>query len=434
MVLAHETPQQGAAREIAEELGLTDVPVGRLLGVDSAPARAHGRALDLHIFAVGPLTDQQIAAIRFPDGEIVGAHWLAPDKAVAWLPERVGRRVVAGLQALATGNIAHLTRGVPQVGSPVGIPPARRAELEKGGLRPADHVAMRPKALTASAVLITDRRGRVLIVKPTYHDDGRWLLPGGGVDSDAAETARQAAEREVSEELGLQLRIGQLLATDWIHRPPHPVAVIHVYDGGVLADEVFDAIRLPARELSEWRLVDQEELHGLLLDRVVPRVHACLAARACGTGAVELLNGRPVAESVVAIVHRGSGELLLHERDEHAHCWPEYWSLLGGRLEPGEVPHETLARELFEEAALRIGDSPQVVERLWDRQGSQPQLVTVYAVPYDGTVDDLVLGEGRQLRFVAPAELDAYRMPPYLRAVVDRWLAARSTSAEEGTR
>ncbi|GGO90087.1 NUDIX domain-containing protein [Wenjunlia tyrosinilytica] len=296
MVLADESPQQGAAREISEELGLDDVPVGRLLAVDSAPAGRRARALDVHVFSVGPLTSEQIQGIHFPDGEIVAAHWMPPKEAVDCLPERLGLRVVAALGALATGSIAQLTEGVPQIGSPAGVTAARRSELERQRvLSPADYLAVRPKALAAACVLFTDADGRVLVVQPTYLRGDGWLLPGGAVDSDLAETPRQAARREVREELGLEAEpVGRLLAVDWLTGPPHLAEVVHVYDGGTLSAEQIAAIRLPPHELAQWRLVEPQGLEGLLYERLVPRVLSCLDVRAAGAGAVELHNGWPV--------------------------------------------------------------------------------------------------------------------------------------------
>ncbi|WP_275589786.1 NUDIX hydrolase [Streptomyces sp. G44] len=428
MVLAHESPQQGAAREIAEELGLDNVPVGRLLAVDHVPADRYGRAVILHVFHAGPLTEEQIADLHFADGEISAAHWLSPGEAAERLPQRVGRRMLAGVKALRSGSIAHLEEGVPHRGSPVGLTPAERERLEQGGdLAAADHLAVRPKALTASAVLFTDSDGRVLIMRPVYRKDGRWLLPGGAINCDAGETPRQAAVREVREELGISVPMGPLLATDWIRQPQHPAEVVHVYDGGVLSAHQLASIRLPEHELTQWRLADSEEdLSALLPDGIAPRIRSCLAVRAASAGAVELVNGRALTEGAVAIVYQpDSGELLLHERDEQAPCWPGYWSLLGGELEDAEFPDEAVIRELWEEARLRVSE-PRLVERVWDLSGSQ-QLVHVFAAPYDGKPEDLVLGEGRQLRFVPPQKLDSYQMPPYLRAVVDRWLQWRAS-------
>jgi ADP-ribose pyrophosphatase YjhB (NUDIX family) len=96
MVEADESPAQGAARELAEELGLT-VPVGRLLAVDTSPAAAtrHGRALICMIFAAPPLTPAQAGQLSFPDGEIRAAYRLSRDEAARRLPARAAARLAA---------------------------------------------------------------------------------------------------------------------------------------------------------------------------------------------------------------------------------------------------------------------------------------------------------------------------------------------------
>lgn len=114
MVEADESPAQAAARELAEELGLT-VPVGRLLAVDtsSAAAARHGRAVTCMIFAAPPLAPAQAGQLTFPDGEIRAAYWMSRDEAARRLPARLAARVAAGLDALATGGVIHLERGEP---------------------------------------------------------------------------------------------------------------------------------------------------------------------------------------------------------------------------------------------------------------------------------------------------------------------------------
>lgn len=54
--------------------------------------------------------------------------------------------------------------------------------------------------------LATDGVGRLLLVR----EDGRWLLPGGEVEP--GETRRAALAREVREETGLDVSVGDLLA------------------------------------------------------------------------------------------------------------------------------------------------------------------------------------------------------------------------------
>jgi ADP-ribose pyrophosphatase YjhB (NUDIX family) len=299
MVHAQESPRRGAARELAEELGLTGVPVGRLVAVDSTPARSYGRALDVHVFTVGPLTPEQVAAIDFPDGEILAVHWLDPREALALLPAQIGNRLRYGLRALAAGTVAHLEGGLPQPGSPVGVPAARRAPFEEpcaGVAAAADRRAVRAKALTSASVLLTDPEGRVVLVRGA--GGGGWSLPGVAVAGDTGESPREAAGRAVRERLGRDVPPGGLLAVDWLpgadsgcegaHLLPE---TLYVYDGGVLDDAAGTAGEEGRSGCR--RAVPAKELEALLPAAAAARVRECLVVRARGTGAVELVAGRP---------------------------------------------------------------------------------------------------------------------------------------------
>jgi 8-oxo-dGTP pyrophosphatase MutT (NUDIX family) len=91
-----------------------------------------------------------------------------------------------------------------------------------------------PRKRMASRVLLFDVSDRVLAVEPTYVDFME--LPGGSVDLD--ESPRQAAIREVKEELGLDRDPGRLLAMDWFPpRPGRSEGLIAVFDGGRLTAE-----------------------------------------------------------------------------------------------------------------------------------------------------------------------------------------------------
>ena len=131
----------------------------------------------------------------------------------------------------------------------------------------------------AAALFVTDDTGRVLLVKPNYRD--HWAIPGGYVDQH--ENPHTAAERELREELGLALAVGDLLVVDWASPAgPRPRALVNfVFDGGRLTDE--HTIRVDLDELETFRFHDAEQCRRLLPPRVAPRIDAALAARAKGT-------------------------------------------------------------------------------------------------------------------------------------------------------
>ncbi|KDN82210.1 NUDIX hydrolase [Kitasatospora cheerisanensis KCTC 2395] len=106
-----ETPSAGAAREVAEELGITP-PVGRLLAADWAPHPTEGDKL-LFVFDGGVLPDAERAAIT-PDRVEIGACAFHPAARLdALLIPRLARRVHAAIAAREHGTTAYLEHGVP---------------------------------------------------------------------------------------------------------------------------------------------------------------------------------------------------------------------------------------------------------------------------------------------------------------------------------
>ena len=108
------------------------------------------------------------------------------------------------------------------------------------------------------------------------------------------ESPRQAARREVGEELGLDRAPGPLLGVDWVPaRPERSEGLIVVFDGGELGPEDCAAIRLQREELQAWEFVDVAEAQERLPPLLARRLAACIAARAAGR-TVYLENGLPV--------------------------------------------------------------------------------------------------------------------------------------------
>ncbi|MEU3524701.1 NUDIX hydrolase [Streptomyces sp. NPDC038707] len=97
-----ETPRQGARRETLEEIGL-DRPPGRLLAVDWA----HGAGrppLVAYLYDGGVLTEEELKSIRLQEEELLSWRLVAREELTAYLPEVLGRRVLAALDVLAEGG------------------------------------------------------------------------------------------------------------------------------------------------------------------------------------------------------------------------------------------------------------------------------------------------------------------------------------------
>ena len=73
-----------------------------------------------------------------------------------------------------------------------------------------------------SAVIFDDGRERILLTRRA--DNGRWCLPGGGIDP--GESLDEACIREVREETGLDIRVSRLIG---VYSSPH---FIVEYDDG----------------------------------------------------------------------------------------------------------------------------------------------------------------------------------------------------------
>ena len=138
------------------------------------------------------------------------------------------------------------------------------------------------------------------------------------------------------------------------------------------------------------------------LDSAVPRGH------------------RPANAS--ALIHNGTGEYLLHLRDQIPGIWePGSWSLLGGGREPGDRSlEETVRRELREEAGLDIPDlAPFAVEEALGSDGT-PLPIHIFVGHWAGDPATLNLTEGVMLHWFRPEVMPRLRMAPATLELVRR--------------
>lgn len=120
----------------------------------------------------------------------------------------------------------------------------------------------------AAGVLFFDEHDRVLLVVPSYKSYRD--IPGGYVER--GETPREAAVREVREELAISPPIGRLLVADWSPNRDEGDKLLVIFDGNVLTKEDRDAIQTDSRELSSYGFHDVRQIHELTITRLARRV------------------------------------------------------------------------------------------------------------------------------------------------------------------
>ena len=141
----------------------------------------------------------------------------------------------------------------------------------------------------AAAGLILDVDDRVLLVQPSYYP-GRWLMPGGGAE--LTDSPRRACERELSEELGIDVTVGALLAVDWIPARSQGFAeLIYVFDCGRLTQQQIESIRIAEPELTQYQFTTLTDAAARLTPADGRRLVAAYAGARASLGPVYLEHG-----------------------------------------------------------------------------------------------------------------------------------------------
>ncbi len=147
-----------------------------------------------------------------------------------------------------------------------------------------------PRTRVIAHALFRDQAGRVLLLEVSYKRD--WELPGGIVEPH--EPPRIGCEREVAEEIGLDVRLPRLLCVDWL--PPYlgwDDAVELIFDGGVLSPADVDAMVLGAGEIVAAHWLESHEIAPHVIPLAVRRLKWLLAHPEAGPTLFEA--GYPVA-------------------------------------------------------------------------------------------------------------------------------------------
>ena len=146
-----------------------------------------------------------------------------------------------------------------------------------------------PAVPVSAGALIFDRKGQLLVLKPTYKSG--WTIPGGVMESDG-ETPWEACRREVREECGIEVRSGRLACVDFRpRRSGHVGGIRFLFDCGPVGGAAVAAITVQPEEVAEHQFAPLDTALALLRAPIRRRVLAATRSR----GFVYLENGRPVA-------------------------------------------------------------------------------------------------------------------------------------------
>ena len=138
----------------------------------------------------------------------------------------------------------------------------------------------------------------------------------------------------------------------------------------------------------------------------------------------------PRVDPVVIVLAEHEGRLLLGRQH---HYPPKRYSALAGFVEVGETIEDAAARELHEEAGIRIADVEYIASQPWPFPSSLMVGCTARALSADLTIDHTELDDARwftrnEVAAAVAGEPDAPFEPPpphaIARTLLDQWLAA----------
>jgi 8-oxo-dGTP diphosphatase len=129
---------------------------------------------------------------------------------------------------------------------------------------------------------------------------------------------------------------------------------------------------------------------------------------------------------VAIIIENRQGEILLLLRDSKPTIsYPNHWTLVGGKVEEGEIPETAAHREMLEEVGVDIDLT------FWKRYDRQHPNAIVDQYIYFGEIDvpceSLTLGEGQDVRFFKFNETKTLEIGFEFDALLDEYFLSRKT-------
>jgi ADP-ribose pyrophosphatase YjhB (NUDIX family) len=298
---------------------------------------------------------------------------------------------------------------------------------------PSEDGGAAPRRQRVAAYAVIVRGGEILLARiaPAISPTEQWTLPGGGIDF--GEHPDDAVVREVHEETGLDVRIGETAhvysfhqRNTWRHgRRADAHALRIVYDGWVPVDSPEPhVVEVDGSTMdAAWKPV------AGVLDGSVPVVSLVTEVIA----AHQPFQMQRVAAYALAVRDRATGAEVLLTRNSARGPHPGDWTLPGGGIDHGEEPRATVVREVREETGLDCTPGEVLDVTSTHFEGTAPSgrredfhaLQVVYAAEVSEGEPAVIETEGTTdaAAWVPVADLDSERHP--VRPLVHTALAAR---------
>ncbi|MER6188136.1 NUDIX hydrolase [Streptomyces sp. NPDC001652] len=116
------------------------------------------------------------------------------------------------------------------------------------------------------------------------------------------------------------------------------------------------------------------------------------------------------------------GRLLMQLRDENAPTSRNMWAIPGGRIEAGESADLAAKRELFEETGVSVDEALELFWHGLRTFSGRYAECNVYCAATQATSEDIVLGEGADMKFLAVEEIESLPLAENMRFFIREFL------------
>ena len=121
-----------------------------------------------------------------------------------------------------------------------------------------------------------------------------------------------------------------------------------------------------------------------------------------------------ILEVAAGVIVNSASRVLIAQRPDHQHMGG-LWEFPGGKVEPGETPHQALARELKEELGVVVKHASPLIAIRHDYPDRKVRLHVWRVEAYTGTPTGL---QGQAIRWVEREDLGQFAFPAANRPIV----------------